>query len=189
MNIKFISVDLQKDFSAKGGTHYRVRPAVSFIKNVLLPYLEKRKIKVSEIVSDYRREYGRKDNDACIPGTWGYASEMPVKNKNSNVWIKCQNSPIWITKNIGDPMKRPGMPYQDPKAFSRWLNDAVGKPEDVDLVVLVGLTLDSLLGFIPSQLAASSGHPGIFQSCEKYPGSIQYSHLDSGSRAGMTPLG
>ncbi|MBI5220816.1 MAG: hypothetical protein HY978_03200, partial [Candidatus Liptonbacteria bacterium] len=38
---------------------------------------------------------------------------------------------------------------------------------------------DSLLGFIPRQLAASSGHPGIFQSCEKYPGSIQYSHLDS----------
>ena len=88
------------------------------------------------------REYNRKDNDACIPGTWGYISEIPDKNKNENIWIKCQNSPIWVTKNIGDPKKKPSAPYQDPKAFTQWLNNTIGKPEDVDLVVLIGLTLD-----------------------------------------------
>ena len=105
MNIKFISVDVQQDFSAKGGSHYQIRPSVRFIKTTLLSYLQKREIKVSEIISDYRREYNRKDNDAGIPGTWGYISEIPDKNKNENIWIKCQNSPIWVTKNIGDPRK------------------------------------------------------------------------------------
>lgn len=142
MNIKFISVDVQQDFSAKGGKHYKIRPAVQFIKNTLLPYLQKKKIKISEIISDYRREYNRKDNNTCVPGTWGYSSEIPVKNKNKNVWIKCQNSPLWVAKNIGNPKKKPSAPYQDPKAFTRWLNGTIGKPEDVDIVVLVGLTLD-----------------------------------------------
>jgi nicotinamidase-related amidase len=142
MVIKFISVDLQHDFSAKGGSHYKVRPSVQFIKDTLLPFLQKKKMKVSEIISDYRREYNRKDNDACIPGTWGYISELPAKNENENIWIKCQNSPIWVTKNIGNPKKKPSAPYQDPKAFTRWLNSTIGKPEDIDLVVLIGLTLD-----------------------------------------------
>lgn len=142
MNIKFISVDLQQDFSAKGGKHYAARLAVGFIKKILLPYFHKKRIKVSEIILDYRREYNRKDNNACIPGTWGYASEIPTKNKNKDIWVKCQNSPIWITKNIGNSKKQPGTPYQDPKAFTRWLNINIGKPEDVDFVVLIGLTLD-----------------------------------------------
>ena len=142
MNIKFISVDVQQDFSAKGGSHYRKRLSVQFIKNTLLPYLQKRKIKVSEIISDYRREYNRKDNNACIPGTWGYASEIPSENKNKNIWIKSQNSPIWVTKNIGNPKKEPGAPYQDPEAFTQWPNNTIGKPEVVDFVILVGLTLD-----------------------------------------------
>ena len=142
MNIKIVSVDLQKDFSAKGGKHYKARPAVQFIKGTLLPYLQKKKIKISEIISDYRREYNRKDNDTCVPGTWGYTSEIPAKNKNKNVWVKCQNPPIWEKKNMGDRKKKPSEPYQNPKAFTRWLEATTGKPEDVDLVVLVGLTLD-----------------------------------------------
>jgi nicotinamidase-related amidase len=142
MNIKFISVDLQRDFSAKGGRHYAVRPSVEFIKKILVPYLQKKKIKISEIISDYREEYNHKDNNACIPGTWGYVSEIPEENKKKDVWIKCENSPIWITKNIGNSKKQPGRPYQDPKAFTRWLNKNIGKPGDVDFVVLIGLTLD-----------------------------------------------
>jgi nicotinamidase-related amidase len=145
MNIKFVSVDLQKDFSAKGGKHYKPRPAVEFIKTTLLPYLRRRKIKLAEIISDYRREYDLKDNDTCIPGEWGYASEIPARDKHEDVWIKCQNSPIWVTKNIGKAGKKPGKPYQDPKAFTRWLNRNIGKPEDVDFVVLIGLTLDCCL--------------------------------------------
>lgn len=142
MTIRFISVDLQHDFSAKKGKHYKTRPAVQFIKTTLLPYLRRKKIKVAEIISDYRREYDLKDNDTCLPGTWGYTSEIPATDKKKDVWVKCQNSPIWVTKNIGDPKKKPGPPYQDPKAFTRWLTKNIGKPEDVDFVVLIGLTLD-----------------------------------------------
>ncbi len=122
-----------------------MRPSVQFIKNTLLPYLEKKKIKISEIISDYRNEYNIKSNDTCVPGTWGYTSEIPAKNKNKKIWIKCQNSPIWITKNIGNPKRKPSEPYQNPKAFTQWLRNTVGKPEYVDFVVLIGLTLDCCL--------------------------------------------
>jgi len=51
------------------------------------------------------------------------------------------NSPIWVRDSIGDPTKKPGLPYQDPKKFSEWVEKVIGKPEDTE-VVLVGLTLD-----------------------------------------------
>ncbi|TRZ55243.1 hypothetical protein D4Q76_00835 [archaeon] len=44
MKIKIISVDLQKDFSAKGGKEFRPRPSVEFIRNTLIPFLRKRNI-------------------------------------------------------------------------------------------------------------------------------------------------
>jgi len=52
------------------------------------------------------------------------------------------NSPIWIRKNIGNPKNKPGLPYQDTKKFTRWLNTTIGKPTDVDEVILIGLTID-----------------------------------------------
>jgi len=52
------------------------------------------------------------------------------------------NSPIWIRKNIGLSNKNPGVPYQNPKKFTKWLNKNVGKPTEVDFIILIGLTID-----------------------------------------------
>ncbi len=52
------------------------------------------------------------------------------------------NSPIWVRENIGQENAQPGLPYQDPELFTKWLNRTIGQPEDVDFVVLIGLTID-----------------------------------------------
>jgi len=52
------------------------------------------------------------------------------------------NSPIWIRKNIGNPHKQPGIPFQNPKKFTKWLNATIGNPKEVTQVVLIGLTID-----------------------------------------------
>ncbi|MBU1032354.1 MAG: cysteine hydrolase family protein [Patescibacteria group bacterium] len=139
---KIISVDFQKEFSAKGGKHYRPHPNVDFIKKTLVPFLRKHNIKVAEIISDYRQPRPGDLDDSTCPGEDGYISEIPEDVKLKNVWVKCMNSPIWTRKNIGDPNKKPGLPYQDPEAFTKWLNSTIGKPEEVDEVILIGLTID-----------------------------------------------
>lgn len=141
-SIKFICVDLQKEFSAKGGKHYRPHPNVEFIKNTLISFFRERNIKVAEIVSDYRQPRPGDGDDSTRPGEEGYESELPKDVKFKKIWIKCMNSPIWTRKNAGNPNKKPGLPYQDPKAFTIWLNSTIGKPQETDEVVLVGLTID-----------------------------------------------
>jgi len=140
--IKIISVDLQKEFSANCGKHYKHRPCVDFIKNVLVPFLRKNNITIAEIISDYRHPRPDGFDDCARPGEEGYISEIPDDVKLKNVWVKCMNSPIWTRKNIGNPNKKPGIPYQDTKAFTKWLSSTIGKPEGVNEVVLIGLTLD-----------------------------------------------
>ena len=140
--IKIIAIDLQKEFTAPWGKCYKPRPSVEFIKNEVVPFLRKNEIKVAEIVSDYRQPRPGDRGDCNHPGTEAYASEIPEDVKDDLIWVKCMNSPIWTRKNIGDPDKRPGIPYQDPKSFIRWLYQVVGKPKQVDTVVLIGLTLD-----------------------------------------------
>lgn len=142
MKIKLISVDLQKDFSSKGGIFYLKRPSVEFVKNTTIPFLKEKKIKVAEIISDYRQPRPGDTGDCCHPGEWGYESEIPHEVKHKEVWIKCMNSPIWIRENRGVPNKNPGLPYQDSKKFTEWLDNVIGKSEEVDMVVLFGLTLD-----------------------------------------------
>ena len=142
MRTKIISVDLQKDFSQEGGKHFRVRPSVDFIKTTIISYLRDKKIKVAEIISDYRLPRPGDHDDSCNPGKIGYESGIPDDVKDEKVWIKCMNSPIWIRENIGDANKKPGLPYQDPKRFTDWLNEVIGKPEDLDMIVLMGLTAD-----------------------------------------------
>ncbi len=142
MGIKIISVDLQKEFSAYGGKHYRPHLNVKFIKDTLVPFLRKQDMKVAELISDYRQPRPGDLDDSTKPGEWGYESELPGDVKLKPVWIKCMNSPIWIRKNIGDPDKKPGLPYQDTKAFGSWLDKVVGKPGEANRVVLIGLTLD-----------------------------------------------
>lgn len=141
MKTKIISVDLQKEFSAKGGLHHKSRPSVKFDKEILVPYLKKNKIKIAEIISDYRAPRPADRDDSTKPGEWGYESEIPEDVKLKPVWIKCMNSPIWTRKNIGIANKKPGIPYQDPKKFVKWLYKIVGKPNQVK-VALIGLTAD-----------------------------------------------
>ncbi|MDO8538058.1 MAG: isochorismatase family protein [archaeon] len=142
MKIKILSVDLQKEFSAKGGKHYHKHKSVDFIKQTLLPYFRKNKIKIAEIISDYRQPRPGDLDESTQPGKWGYESEIPRDMKLNKSWIKCMNSPIWTRKNIGNPKRKAGLPYQDTKAFTKWLNSTIGKPEEISFVVLIGLTLD-----------------------------------------------
>ena len=141
-NIKIISVDMQKEFSAEGGKHYMPHESVKFIKDTLIPFLRENKLKVAEIISDYRQPRPGDLDDSTRPGENGYESEIPEDVKIKKIWIKCMNSPIWTRKNIGKANKKPGIPYHDPKAFGKWLDSTIGKPEEVNEVVLIGLTID-----------------------------------------------
>ena len=141
-NPKILSVDFQKDFSAKGGAHYRPRPAVNFIKETIVPYLIKNKIKIAEIISDYRTMWPDSGKDSCAPGTWGYESEIDDRVKIKPIWVKCNNSPVWIRKNIGVANKKPGPAYSDPKKFKKWVGKVIGSPKSVGEIILIGLTAD-----------------------------------------------
>ncbi|MBI4116359.1 isochorismatase family protein [Candidatus Pacearchaeota archaeon] len=140
--MKIISVDFQKDFTEKEGICYEQRESVDFIKSTLAPYLRKHSIKIAEIISDYRQPRFGDRGDLCHPGERGYDSEVPQDVKLNNTWIKCMNSPIWLRENIGVANKKPGLPYQNPELFNKWLEQAVGKPKDAEEIILIGLTLD-----------------------------------------------
>ena len=140
MKYAFIAVDLQNDFTTEGGNHYKKRPCMDFLNSTLFPFLKENKIKMSEIISDYRQPRPGDLDESCVPNTWGYESVVPKELVRSQ-WIKCMNSPIWVRENIGDADKKAGLPYQDPKAFGKWLEESVGKPGEVT-PVLFGLTID-----------------------------------------------
>ena len=141
-NIKIISIDFQKDFTSKGGICFKPRKSVQFVKETLIPFLRKNKIKIAEIISDYRQPRPGDRGDCCHPGENGYKSEIPKNIKIGPTWIKCMNSPIWVRANIGLANRKPGIPFQDADAFNRWLEKTIGKPEDVKEIILVGLTID-----------------------------------------------
>ena len=128
MNIKVVSVDLQKEFSTPGGKHYRVHSNIKFIKDTLVPYLREKDMKIAEIISDYRKPRPGDSDDSTRPGEEGYKSELQDNIKLRPVWVKCMNSPIWTRKNIGNPNKKPGLPYQDPKSFGIWVHKVIGTP-------------------------------------------------------------
>lgn len=140
--IKIISIDFQKDFTSKGGACYKPRKSVKFVKEVLVPFIVNKNIQIAEIISDYRQPRPGDQGDLCHPDKKGYESEIPEQAKIRSKWVKCMNSPLWIRKNIGLANKSPGLPYEDPKAFNKWLEKTVGKPNEVDEIVLIGLTVD-----------------------------------------------
>jgi len=142
MAYKFISIDLQRDFTDDKGIAYRNRPSVDFIKNELNSFFIKNNAKINEIISDYRAPRLGDRGDLCYPGEWGYESMIINEAKNADVYIKCMNSPIWTRKNIGQPNSKPGIPYQDPERFNEWLEKTIGKPQEGINVVLFGLTVD-----------------------------------------------
>ena len=69
MRYQFLSVDLQNDFTAEGGKHYKIRPSINLDKEVLFPFLKEKGIKISEIISDYRQPRLGDRDESCIPGT------------------------------------------------------------------------------------------------------------------------
>ena len=71
MNIQFICVDFQKEFSDSRGKWFNKGDGVKFIKEQLIPYFKKNKIKINEIVSDYRQPRLGDRGIGCIPGTFG----------------------------------------------------------------------------------------------------------------------
>ena len=155
--VRIISVDSQKEFSLQSGNHYKSRKSVGFIKNTLVPYLRKENIKIAEIISDYRQPRPGDRDDSTRPGELGYESEIPDDVKIKPQWIKCMNSPIWIRNNIGNPNKKPGIPYQDSESFTKWLDKVVGKPNSLDAVILIGLTADCCV-FCTSQELSWRGY-------------------------------
>lgn len=150
--IKIISVDFQKDFTSKNGVWFKNRSSVKFIKNIFIPFILKKKIKINEIISDYRQPRLGDLGNGCIPGTDGFLSEIPDSVKNKNIWIKCMNSPIWIRKNIGNSKKKPGLPYQNPKSFTKWLKKNIGNPKKINVIILIGLTIDCCVTFVAQEL-------------------------------------
>jgi len=137
---EFIAIDIQNDFATEGGKFYTYKPSIDFLKKIIFPYLKEKNIKVNEIISDYRQPRNGDGGDGCHPGEWGYQSVMPDELRKS-LWIKCMNSPVWIRKNIGKQNKKPGLPYSDSKAFTKWVNKNIGKSEEV-IPVIFGLTID-----------------------------------------------
>lgn len=139
---EIISVDFQREFTSAEGRWANPGSSVDFIKQKLVPYCRKNDLMMFEIISDYRQPRPGDSGDGCCPGSPGYESEIPADVKSDDIWIKCMNSPIWVRENIGDENAPPGLPYQDPRLFSRWLDRTIGPPEDIEFVTLIGLTVD-----------------------------------------------
>lgn len=137
-----ISVDFQKEFTSPKGQWYNPGQSVNFIQETFVPYCREYNLGVFEIVSDYRQPRPGDSGDGCYPGTFGYESEIPTDIKLADVWIKCMNSPVWVRENIGLENTRPGLPYQDPDLFTKWLARTIGQPANVYTVTLIGLTVD-----------------------------------------------
>lgn len=93
MAVHIITVDLQNDFCAEGGPHYRPRACVPFIRETLLPFAREHGCRVAEIVSDYRATEPRIGASTCTPGRWGYQSLVPADVKHPSVWVKAAPSP------------------------------------------------------------------------------------------------
>lgn len=140
MTTSLLAIDLQNDFTSPGGKHYIRRPVVAFLERVLFPWLTDHKIRVNEIISDYRQPRPGDRDESCIPGTWGYESIVPPNLVKAR-WIKCMNSPVWVRTNGGNPRKRAGLPHQGTHRFGNWLLRNVGNRERVTPVVF-GLTID-----------------------------------------------
>ena len=139
-DFQFLGIDLQKEFTHPQGKAYRLRPCVDFVRTVLLPHMRKHGLKTAEINSDYRQPRPGSGSDQCHPGTEMFESEIPDELRQGRIWYKSMHNPIWIRENIALPDRTPGLPYQDPLGFNRWLCETLGVSRLT--VVLYGLTLD-----------------------------------------------
>ncbi len=140
MKYEFVAVDVQNEFASEGGKFYSYKPSVKFLEQVFFPFLKGKDIRINEIVSDYRQPRPGDSGDGCYPGTWGYESLIPLETKKA-VWVKAMNSPIWIRENGGEGDKQPGIPFPDSNLFGKWIEENIGKREEVRPVIF-GLTID-----------------------------------------------
>jgi nicotinamidase-related amidase len=72
----FISVDLQYDFTRKGGSFHNSGRSPTFVREVLIPHFVRKEIGTAEIISDYRQPRPGDPRNMCHPGSWGYSSEI-----------------------------------------------------------------------------------------------------------------
>ena len=142
IQIELVCVDFQNEFTDPKGRYYVQGTSVEFIKSTLIPYLKVKSILISEIISDYRQPRHSKSDSYCIPGEFGYLSNIPNEVKKPNSWIKSMHNPTWIRSNNHNESKNPHFPHPDPQAFTQWLNDHVGIATKDLRVVIFGETLD-----------------------------------------------
>jgi len=143
MKYKFLCVDFQNEFVHPNGIWFQHDcESIDFIRKTLTPFLKKKKIKASEIISDYRQPRPGDLGEGCFPGTMGYESALSKDIKSSSQWIKSMSSPVWIRDNIGSPLAFAGVPYQDPKKFNAWLHKEFGEADETFEIIVFGLMLD-----------------------------------------------
>jgi nicotinamidase-related amidase len=140
--MRLVSVDLQNDFVAPGGVHFRGQPCVEFVTGTVVPFARKRGIAVAEVVSDYRSTGGDAGDGACVPGQWGYESAIPADLKPTAPWVKASIAPTWVRDGGGLADAVPGPERPDPAGFAAWLDTALGPPDRGGPVVVMGLVLE-----------------------------------------------
>lgn len=148
IDFDLLCIDFQKEFADKDGINFNKGKSTDFIKNKLIPLLISKKLKVSEIISDYRLPRGKSKNESCVPGTKGFESMLPKELRYGEPWIKCMHNPLWTRKNIGTANKEPGLPYQDHLAFNDWIKSHLFFKK----AVLFGLTTECCVLQVASEL-------------------------------------
>ena len=149
---EFIAVDFQKDFTRPEGVCFNQGSSISFVKTDLLSFFRKNDIKTHEVISDYRLPRSGSKTESCVPGTFGFDSDLEEDVKHRDPWIKCMHNPLWIRNNIGKTGKKYGIPYQNPRRFNQWLTKHFGFPNDDLKIVLFGLTMEVCLLSLAQEL-------------------------------------
>lgn len=176
--MKIMCVDFQREFASIGGRHYQSRPCISFIRNSFIPFVRKHGYRIAEIISDYRLAPPQTGAAACVPGQWGYLSEIPGDTKIDPVWIKAETSPSWIRAGGGNPACKPGRPYPDPNAFSDWLTATIGPPSENKPVLLIGLVLEVCVLCTVQELKVRGYNVKIlFEGVDTYTGDSRQKQL------------
>jgi nicotinamidase-related amidase len=172
--MRIISVDFQRDFVSEGGRHFQNQPCIPFVQNVFIPFVRLHGYRIAEIISDYRLTPPHTGVSVCVPGEWGYQSEIPSDIKMASVWVKAETSPSWVRSGGGNPACDPGEPYPDPNAFSAWLAATIGPPDRDNPVLLIGLALEICVLCTMQELKLRGYEVRIlFEGVDTYTGDLQ----------------